>query len=261
MKNLSLKISVAAFVLTVALMAGASMTSQAADPEGPQMLCADLWVENQYGKADQSTQKAMQLYHKTINAKFNEYTKKMILAQTEASKTGVSDPNSSPPDDGECTAENYSTYCVSRAMLIGEGIGGRDGYMDYLKALECRRTRIFDTMMDQLSYSDIAQSALSLGYYSPSQIESEYPAQYQLQKTLAVSGRVAKIDREITASKQALDVTLATYDELKTAWTMHKRYVNIYKNLVKFRDKMVEIRHHVEEYPSKFIDATTTMCT
>ncbi len=255
MKNLSLKISVAALVLFAALMAGASLTTQAADTESPEVLC-NLWTENQYGLANQSTERAMNLYHKTINEKFNKYTLMMITAQTQAAETGVSDPNSSPPENGECTAENYSTYCVSRAMLIGEGIGGRDGYMDYLKALECRRGRIFDTVDDETAWKKY-QDAMILGEKN----ENEASDTLQLQRTLAVSGRVAKIDREITASKQALDVTLATYDELKTAWAMHKRYVNIYKNLVKFRDKMVEIRHHVEEYPSKFIDATTTMCT
>ncbi len=262
MKNLSIKISLAALAVLTAVMTLAAVTSKAADGDGaqPEVLC-NLWVENVYGRADQTTQEAMKLYHKTINAKFNDYIKKMIEAQTDASETGLADSNAKAPPNDVCDEDNYSTYCVSRAMLIGEGVGGRDGYMDYLKAMDCRRTRIFDTMMDQLSYSDIAQSALSLGYYSPSQIESDYPAQYQLQKTLAVSGRVAKIDREISASKQALDVTLATYDELKTAWTMHKRYIKIYENLVIFRDKMAEIRHQVEEFPSKFIDATTTMCT
>lgn len=256
MKIPTLKIAVASFIAFAALLAGLSATSLAADGEGlPPVLC-NLWPENQYGRANQSTQQAMELYHETINKKFNEYIKKMIAGQAEASKNAVSDPNAAAPEDGVCTAENYSTYCVARAMLIGEGVGGRDGYMDYLKALECRRSRIFDTIDDETAWKDY-QDFWILG-------EGNEQAAFetlQTQRTLSVSARVEKIDAEIVNSKKALDVALATYDELKTSWTMHKRFMNIYKNLIKFRDKMAEVRHQVEEFPSKFIDATTTKCT
>ncbi len=257
MKNLSIKISLAALAGLTAVMILAAVTTKAADGDGaqPEVLC-DLWVENVYGRADQTTQEAMELYHKTINAKFNDYIKKMIEAQGIASETGLADPNAKAPANGVCDEDNYSTYCVSRAMLIGEGIGGRDGYMDYLKAMDCRKNRLFDTVTEETAWSDY-QDAMILGE------ENEQDAQnaLQLQRALTKSARMERIEKEIDSAKQALDVTLATYDELKTAWTMHKRYVKIYENLVIFRDKMAEIRHQVEEFPSKFIDATTTMCT
>ena len=234
------------------------VTLQAANGDNSNTGICGLNSKNIYADDDLSTSKAMDKYHELVNNKFNYYTQLMLKGQEQAAKTKTPDPNSiAPPGGKACTRENYSTYCVSKEMLRNQD---HTGYMDYYEALICRRNRVFDTKTEALSYADVGETILSAGISTPGAVESQYPAVYQLQKTLEISARLDAINREIDSAKQALDVTLATYDELKTAWAMHKRYIVIYENLVKYRDKLVEIRHQVEDFPSKFIDATTTMC-
>lgn len=237
MKNHLLKISVIGVLLTSLFIIFFSNRSLATN-SNTNLLCSSITAPNKYAQGDQTTNDAISLYHETVNNRLNKYIEKMIKSQSIASASGETDPNSAYPADGKCTEENYSTYCVSKTLLLGEN---GDGHMDYLKALDCRKSRVFDTLTEEDSYSDSSHN--------------------QSYTTLQVSKRIREIENEILISKQTLDVAIATYDELKTAWTMHKRYMNIYKNLIKFRDKMSEIRHQVEKYPSKFIDATTTMCT
>jgi len=255
MHKLLIKISFVILVILSMIMIFSAATSKAANGEDagdlPPVMC-NLWAENIYGREDQTLRSAMDLYHKTINERFNDYTKLMIQGQTEASKSGKSDPNSRVPDDGKCDEKNYSTYCVGEDLLTNP----RYGYMNYMKALECRKNRIFDTVTEEKAWDDY-QDAMIIGEENEQDAENAL----QLQRSLSVSSRMEAAEKEIGRSKRALDTTLATYDELKTAWFMHLRYVEIYKNLVKFRDKMAEIRHQVEDFPSKFIDATTTMCT
>ncbi len=208
---------------------------------------------NIYMNPDLSTEEVMSLYHETINEKFNENIKRMLQGQKSAAEANKADPNNRPPQDGQtCDENNYSTYCVAVKLLSN----GEYGYMEYTKALNCRRTNLFETAKESnawQSYSD----AMIIG------TENEQDAQtiYQGQKVLEINARLDAINREIQSSKQALDKTLAVYEELKTAWPMHQRYIQIYNNLIKYRDKLVEIRHQIEIFPAKFIDVTTTLCT
>ena len=195
----------------------------------------------------------------------------MIEGQSLAATTGELDSNSLPPPvdpntvlpapvdpatgiPKACDGKNYSTYCVAATLLSSP----KYGYMTYSKALECRRYQIFDNKEDARAYSDYVESAASLGTAAPA---IRAPAVYQTQKALEISAKLSAITREKDAAKRALDETLSAYDQLKTAWPMHKKYMEIYKDLIKFRDKMVEIRHQIEQFPAKFIDVTTTRCT
>lgn len=262
MKNLTTKISLATLGILLIVMMFSVITSRAAEGDEPvsdgKGLCG-IDSKNVYAAKDKGLEQVIEEYHKNMNDKFNEYTKKMLEEQEKASKTNTPDPNSKAPESGDCTglSDNYSTYCVAKTLLSNE----TSGYMEYLKALDCRKNQFFDTKEDELSYADVGETILSAGVSNPGAVEEQYPEIYQLQKSMEMSARLDAVTREIDSAKQTLDVTLATYNELKTAWAMHKRYVEIYESLVKYRDKMVEIRHQVEDFPSKFIDATTTMCT
>lgn len=213
-------------------------------------------VINLYNDPDLSTGAIMDLYHKRTNDEFNRYIRLMITAQEATAGDFSVDLNSQPPEPAdpqdplgvykleefcEKNRDNYSTFCVAKNLLT-DGEQG-DGYVQYVKALECRRGDIAE---------DIENASPGVEYVSGVVQEAAYAIR---------SWRIDAIDREVTTAKRALDQTLSAYDELKTAWPMHQRYIKIYESLVKFRDKMVEIRHQIEEYPSKFIDATTTMCT
>lgn len=223
-----------------------------------------------YADFDLSAEDTMALYHEKMNEKFNEYIKMMITTETTLAAANNPDQakKGQPPERDEngnyteglnektgipnaCTG-NYSTFCVALTLLKDPIIG----HMSYRNALNCRKIMLFDTrneVEDFKSYSD----ALVLGEEN----EKDVAQVYQSQIILENSSRIQGIETELRASKQALDQTLSAYNELRTAWPMHKQYVEIYKNLLKYRDKLVEIRHQVEEYPSKFIDVTTTSCT
>lgn len=225
----------------------------------------DIPEQSPYADFQKGTEDIMTMYHQTINSKFNDYLKMMIAGQSQAAKTGTPDPNSIPPelDDTtglpkDCDDNNYSTYCVGTKLLTSQY-----GYITYSKVLDCRQSELFDSKQEALSYSDYMETILSAGISNPGAIKKSatIAPYYQEQKTLEVSARVAAITREKSSAKRALDQTLSAYNELKTALPMHKRYQEIYKQLVKFRNKMAEIRQQVEQLPGKFIDATTTKCT
>lgn len=72
--------------------------------------------------------------------------------------------------------------------------------------------------------------------------------------------RVQFIQEEIARSKVALDQTLDAYGQLKIAWQMHVQYKEIFLELVKYRDYLVDVRKQTDTFPFKFIDATSTKC-
>lgn len=220
----------------------------------------ELNPDSPYSSFDLSTEDVMELYHKTQNTKFNEYIKKMIQGQAAAVKKNEPDPNGLPPEKDEttglpleCDANNYSTYCVASTLLSDKSFG----YMEYRKSMSCRKQNLFSSTKDQSSLYDSYTRGMIIGQSN----EDAAVNRTQGARVLDISARLKATDTEIDIAKQALDKTLVAYEELKTAWPMHKRYVQIYESLVKYRDKLVEVRHQVEELPNKFIDATTTKCT
>lgn len=72
--------------------------------------------------------------------------------------------------------------------------------------------------------------------------------------------RIKFIDEEIVRAKNALDQTLDAYSQLKTAWQMHVRYMDVFSDLVKYRDYLVAIRKQTDAFPFRFINASTTKC-
>ncbi|MFC1747987.1 hypothetical protein ACFL2V_04200 [Pseudomonadota bacterium] len=203
--------------------------------------------DSDYINPDFSVDLIMQKYHRNMNDMFNLYVKEMVKAEPD-------DPLGKVPEDLESCliGDNFSTYCVAHNLLLNE----KYGHMQYRKALNCKKYEFFDGAMERDAWSDYSD-AFIYGEESEQQVE----AIYQGQKVLAVSAKIEAIERELVDSKAALDQTLAAYEELKTAWPMHKKYMEIYESLIKYRDKLAEIRNHVEDFPGKFIDATTTQCT
>jgi hypothetical protein len=76
----------------------------------------------------------------------------------------------------------------------------------------------------------------------------------------SVSEKVSAIENELNRAKNALDTTVDTYSQLQSAWKMHLNYVDVFQALVKYRDHLVDIRQQTDNFPSRFIDATTTKC-
>jgi hypothetical protein len=262
-----------AVFMVVNVIAGAGTT--AAQTEAPINYCATSFKNKDgktitpiYNDSSLDTEEVMKLYHKTMNEQFNWYIARMLANETNAAKTGTRDPLGSPPkpvsEDNpqvlqDCPADgsNFSTYCVGQRLLTDETFG----YIAYQRALDCRRGLVFETKEDERSYADYLECTISLGTACPEDVQKKFGPVYQSQKALEMSARLDAIAREKTAAKRALDQTLAAYNELRTAWPMHQKYMAIYQSLIKYRDKLVEIRNQVEEFPSKFIDASTTKCT
>jgi hypothetical protein len=241
MKRHSLKIYLVLIASFAVFMAMNAFTGRAQDAAAePTDYCS---VKSDYNDPNLDTEQVMEKYHKKINEEFNKYTARMIEAETLAAKTGQREDAGRPPkpvSENEpqvlqaCTSDNYSTYCVGQTLLTNE----QYGYIAYIRALDCKRNKIYDsTQAEKSQFTSQGQAALMM------------------------SARLEAIAREKTAAKRALDQTLSAYNELRMAWPMHKSYMKIYESLIKYRDKLVEIRNQVEEFPSKFIDASTTKCT
>lgn len=274
MKKLSLILSIGFLSIFTGIMVFSVVHTKAQTTTNPLRVNLCEYQEsgpnkNMYNNPELSTEQIMTLYHQQTNNKFNTYIRTMITSQAEAAKNNSVDPKSLPPEppdeppaEGEdpmkafCVdnPDNYSTFCLAARLISDQEAG--NGYIQYAQALDCRRGNLFETTQEESLYQGYGE-ALIIGEEN----EQNFTGILQAQKVLEVSARLEAIDREIKTSKRALDQTLAAYEELKTAWPMHKRYVEVYEDLVKYRDKMIEVRHQIEEYPSKFIDATTTMCT
>jgi hypothetical protein len=230
-----------AFLTICAATAGAA-------PEVFENPCDYFSSGSEYLNPDLPTERVMEIYHSTMNMKFNDYIQKMIKADPNEPGKGKA-----PENPEECLAgDNYSTFCVAYNLLMND----KFGYMKYRKALDCRKYTLFDGAVQRDQWNKYIDTMI----YGET-AEENVQAIYQGQKVLEISAKLDGIEREIVDAKAALDQTLAAYEELKTAWPMHKKYIEIYEDLIKYRDKLAEIRSFIEEFPSKFIDATTTQCT
>lgn len=129
------------------------------------------------------------------------------------------------PQGDNCEEKNYSTFCV--AMRVA------NEYELYETALKKRQK----SLISDGSITTIDEVAARLATQSNA------------------------IETEIISAQQALDTSLATYNDIALYYAMHLEYEKIIKSLTKYNVKLEEFRKEVEKYPSKFIDPTTPKCT
>lgn len=245
------KILVVGIIVSGFFVVQSEIKAQAEDP------CA-LDNGSLYSNTELDTEEIITLYHQTINEKFNQKITLMLRSESNAAKSGKINPEGFPPGKNPqglpevCSENNYSAYCVAENMLKNPGYG----YMAYRKALMCRSFSLFETGKQQGIWENYVK-----GTVIGEQNEQEALDIYQSQKAITLNARAEAIDAEINNAKTVLDQTLSAYNELRTAWFMHQKYRELYNNLLQYRDKFVEIRHQVEQFSGKFIDATTTKCT
>lgn len=72
--------------------------------------------------------------------------------------------------------------------------------------------------------------------------------------------RITLIQNELKSAEEAMELTLATYNEIQIVYPLHKEFQSLFKNLEDFRDGLADIRNVIEYYPGKFNDATTKDC-
>ena len=298
MKNHKLTISFILLGTMLAAMLSFVVMSKAATPyrEGNQPNAKNPYDDQKLGLQD-----VIDLYHKKMNDSFNDYiTLLMTNLPGENPECKKDDPANSYTNTADCKGKqtpltvddclknpgNYSSYCVAVNLLGADSDRCNDpngikeegmatfcdlkkesrpfyGYLNFVAALKKRSDKVFDSRADSLGYTDFLETAISGGQANPQTIQKNKTANqyYQNQKGLEVAGKIDKLNNETKFAKQALDQTLSAYDQLKIAWPMHEKYVSIYNNLEKYRDKLVDLRHQTDAYPKKFIDLTTTACT
>lgn len=179
--------------------------------------------------SSQSLEEMISSYHTWVNDQFNERFELLIEA-IDSAPSDQPPANITPPDLSEsCSNENLSTYCLGE-KLASAFIVYRENLL--LKKREVSEIRACDN--DPLT----------------SNLASQY-----------VTERGLFIDQEILNASEALDVSLAAYNEFQTAYPLHTQYGEILKSLEKYRDKVYVIRRTVEKYPAKFTNVSTPNCT
>ncbi len=196
-----------------------------------------------YSDLDMDVSETVDLFNKTMNEKFNEYVEKMMSNIDKSLNKPNSDEalNGKAPNGKDfkedlslCKANNYanySTYCVALVLYSDPDFG----YVMFRDLLKLREYDIYiDNNPDKPLFADVA---------------------------MQVSMQSEEVETALVVTKQALNQTLSAYDQLRSSFLMHKRYVAIYDSLLKYRDYLVDMRHFIEKFPAKFIDASTTKCT
>jgi len=161
-------------------------------------------------------------YHFVMNDFFNQKLYKLSLVLEQ--ENFLKDKNFNPPEDGICTDENVSSYCVATQSL--------DIYVSYMKALEERK--------DKLETSDI-----------------EIPLVDMLANN---AQKNVEIDYEVDVARQVMEATVSAYDEYRLAYPMHVKYRKIIDDLIRYKVGLKVIRSKIINFPAKFIDATSVSC-
>ena len=243
----------------------------------------DYLSNSPYAKWQKTPNVIISEYHEFMNIQFNAYISRLMNNIDK-----LNDPNSVPPaqrKDGSmpqlcdandkndpenrdlktcCSIDNYSTYCVALRLYSDP----QYGYKAMSDVLNCRRYDLVQKVESNQIPKGLSSSiaSLSSSHYNPFNLLTPNPtldyANSQIQSAVAydVAYRSKKIAEQITKAKEAFDQTLSAYDQLRLFWTLHIKYIDIYKNLVQYRDKMAKIRSRVESFPAKYIDASTTKC-
>lgn len=209
-------------------------------------------------------------YHKEINDIFNDKIKVLVALGNSQMESDfkkmlelVSPPEFEKDESGqlvkrkECNGENLSTYCLAMAVTNKYFVFRAE----MLKAREQEKKAAATQFKNQFGKEPKEAQ--------PEEILVEQRTLFgtigdifQGQKAMQGYGEALNdIDREIDLSRQAIDQTLKTYNEMQMALVMHSKYKKIIKSLEDYRDKISEIRKEVDLYPFTFLDLTTTACT
>lgn len=177
------------------------------------------------------------LYHEQVNHIFNTSIQKLITAlkgHPEGIPENLQKALEAPEDDAVCFQGN------------GSGSGGVTNISTYCLAL--RVDNLYENYLQALKY----QGAKLI--ISPEESKSQILTQTTNQI------RQQKIEREMVNAKKAFDTTLSAYQELQTAFPLHMQFEGMKDYLIKYRDRLVEVRKKVDTFPNKFLNATSTQC-
>lgn len=171
-------------------------------------------------------------YHSEINNYFNDKFNKLHslvkkdphFYKAKEFKVPKKDENQNEPDASQCDEENLSTYCIS--------MGALNIYMDYVDILDA----LSSTLANETK-------------------------QVNLENVLFhTKERNEKIALEYDQARNAMESTIAAFNEYKLAYPMHVKYQKVIEELLKYKLLLKDLRIEVQEFPVRFIDATTSRC-
>ncbi|MBU2523990.1 hypothetical protein KKG71_02240 [Patescibacteria group bacterium] len=171
---------------------------------------------------------AIGLYHKSLNDLFNNRIDLITSGKPNTFIDKLPEIDSKTGKRKPCESNNVTTYCVAHESL--------KKYEAFLKVMKIHQDRVSDV------------------------VANVKPAVTIEQELEAYAKRQQLITREIKNAKNALDLSLATYHEFRSAYPMHKKFETTLSLLEKYRDNMGALRNIINMYQYKFIDVTTTKC-
>lgn len=171
---------------------------------------------------------AMQAYHITTNEIVNQYLERLL--DPDNAQLGYV---SYPPDDGECdaTGTNVSTYCL--AVVLNKNLEQYEIYLSKNK--------------DKLNVSRNSDGS-DAGTIT---IDDALQQATEQRRT---------VEDQMSVSEDALDLTLAIYNQVQIVYPVHSELVTMIGNLEDYRKNLASLRDIIDKYPSKFNNASTASC-
>lgn len=175
-------------------------------------------------------------YHTEMNDYFNAKIKRLneILEEPDFFENEELVKDFNIPEDikvvdnldtiAEKCEGNVSTYCVS--------MGALKRYVEYVKAL--------NVLVGKLA--------------------TDTNTTYIEDLITETQARNEKIAAEYDQAKQVMEATIATYNEYRLAYPMHKKYVKIIEILTKYKLALKDLKRQATLFPVKFVDATSIEC-
>ena len=175
----------------------------------------------------ESSDAALVAYHLNVNTIVNLFLENLFKSETiEVSY---------PPDDSKCgeMGSNLSTYCL--AFLLNEEFVQYDIYLASHKN---------DLNVDERNEDEESDGG-------PLTIEEALDKATEQRRTFEDQAMLAE---------QAMDLTLAIYNQVQVIYPVHTELNTMIKNLENYRSNLAKIRDVVSGYPSKFNGASTVQC-
>ncbi len=187
----------------------------------PQFFAADL-TANVYD--EYNLEDALVAYHLRVNEITNSFLE--MLLDPDAEKLGYV---SYPSDEAECgSGDNVSTYCL--AVVLNDELSQFEESM-------AGRADEFD--LENGDFSDVTSLQTAL---------QEARSQGEL------------VQQQVSTAEDALDLSLAVYNQVQTVYPLHVQFTEFIKNLEDYRDHLGKLRNEISSYPAKFNGATSTEC-
>lgn len=176
----------------------------------------------------ETVDEALKAYHLATNTITNYYLENLM--NEDAAQNGYVN---FPPEDGTCEAmgSNVSTYCL--AVILN------DNLVEFEKYLLSHKNEL-DT-----STSNTEDEAAPVTLDEALQQATEQRRTFEDQKE---------------AAEDALDLTLAIYNQVQVVYPIHKELLTTISDLEDYRSNLAAIRDIIEKYPSKFNGASTAQC-